>query len=269
MREDREDAIAGLRRGGRERAALRPAGPPMPVEDGTVDGVGIRRYEQRGPDTVVFAHGGGFVLGDLETHDAFARRIAEATGRTVVAVDYRRAPEHPFPAAFDDVLTVLDAVLKTRPDGRVALAGDSAGGFLAILAALARRGRVDGQLLVCPVAEVALPATSRSVAEKGAGFGLDVAQLREWIGWWAPGAAPDPRSEDLTGLPPALVVTCEHDPLRDGGDQYAHRLRQAGVPVVHRTEPGLEHNFAQSVHQSAACAEADARWLRDAAGILR
>jgi acetyl esterase len=259
--------IATLRLAARDRAALRPPGPAMPVQDQTVDGAGagirVRVYQQ-GPDVIVFAHGGGFVLGDLETHDAFARRLAHATGRTVVAVDYRRAPEHPFPAAVDDVVTVLDH----RSAARIAVAGDSAGGFLAIQAAMARRDRVDAQLLVCPVADVTLPATRRSIAEKGTGHGLEVAELREWIGWWAPDTAPDPLTEDLTGMPRALVVTAEHDPLRDGGNRYAQRLTTAGVPVVHRTEPGLEHNFAQSAHASPACADADARWLRDAARLL-
>lgn len=257
-------SVAELRRGSRDRAAHRPPGPAVPAEDTTVGGVGVRVYRQDGPGTVVFAHGGGFVLGDLDTHDAFTRRLAHATGRTVVAVDYRRAPEHPFPAAVDDVLTVLDR----QPAGRVALAGDSAGAFLVIQAALARRDRVDAQLLVCPVADVTLPHTQPSVTLKGTGYTLDVAVLREWIGWWAPHDAPDPLHADLTGMPPALVVTAEHDPLRDGGDRYAQRLAAAGVPVVHRTEPGLVHNFAQSVHASPACAEADARWLADAARLL-
>jgi acetyl esterase len=254
--------IAGLRRGGRERAAQRPPGPAMPVQDRTVGGVGVRVYEQPGDGVIVFAHGGGFVLGDLETHDAFTRRLAHATGRTVVAVDYRRAPEHPFPAAVDDVLTVLD-LQRAR---RVAVAGDSAGGFLAIQAALARRDRLDAQLLVCPVADVTLPDGQPSITEE---VSLDIAELREWVGWWAPDKAPHPLTEDLAGMPRALVVMSEHDPLRDGGVQYAQRLEQAGVPVVHRTERGLEHNFVQSVHADPACAEADARWLRDAARLLR
>lgn len=269
----RQASVAELRQGGRDRAGLRPPGPAMPVEDTTAGGVGVRVYRQ-GTDVIVFAHGGGFVLGDLDTHDAFARRIAHATGRTVVAVDYRRPPEHPFPAAVDDVLTVLDHQLDRQLDrhsaGRVAVAGDSAGGFLAIQAALQRRDRVDAQLLLCPVADVTLPAgTQPSLVQKGSGYTLDVAELREWISWWAPDQAPDPLGEDLTGMPAALVVTCEHDPLRDGGVRYARRLTEAGTVVVHRTEGGLVHNFAQLAHISAACADADGRWLRDAAGLLR
>jgi acetyl esterase len=257
-------SVADLRRGGAARAALRPAGPAMPVEDGTVGGVAVRVYRQ-GPDVIVFAHGGGFVLGDLDTHDAFARRLADATCRTVVAVDYRRAPEHPFPAAVDDVLTVLDR----QRAARVAVAGDSAGGYLAVQAALARRDRVDAQLLVCPVIDPALPATTQpSVPQKGTGYTLDVAELREWIAWWAPDGAPDPLAADLTGMPPALVAVAEHDPLRDGGILYAQRLAGSGVPVVHWTAAGLVHNFAQSVHVSSACAEADARWLRDGTRLL-
>lgn len=264
--------VAELRHGARDRAVLRPPGPAVPVGDGTAGGVPVRVYGQ-GEDVIVFAHGGGFVLGDLDTHDAFTRRLAHATGRSVVAVDYRRPPEHPFPAAVDDVLTVLDQQLDRQLDrrraGRVAVAGDSAGGFLAVQAALARRDRVDAQLLVCPLADVTLPAaTQPSIAAKGTGYTLDIPQLREWISWWAPRGAPDPLTADLAGMPAALVVTAEHDPLRDGGVLYARRLTAAGVPVVHRTERGLVHNFAQSAHASPACADADARWLRDAARLL-
>ena len=257
-------SVAELRRGGRERAVLRPPGPAMPVEDRAVGGVGVRVYHQEGDAVIVFAHGGGFVLGDLDTHDAFARRLAHATGRTVVAVDYRRAPEHPFPAAVEDVLTVLDA----QTAARVAVAGDSAGGFLAIQAALARRDRVDAQLLVCPVADVTLPDSQPSIAQKGSGYTLDIAGLREWIGWWAPGQAPNPLTVDLTGMPRALIAVAEHDPLRDGGSLYAQRLIASGVPVLHRAAGGHVHNFAQSVHASVACAEIDARWLLDATRLL-
>ncbi|WP_238010041.1 alpha/beta hydrolase [Dactylosporangium sp. AC04546] len=254
------DDVAALRSGSRERAALRPPGPDMTV----VSGRRIRRYLQ-GPDRIVFAHGGGFVLGDLDTHDAFCRRLAAATGHTVVAVDYRRAPEHPFPAGVDDVVAVVEHEL--ADGGRVAVAGDSAGGFLAMQAALRFRERLSAQLLTCPLADLAL--AEPSVAEKGTGYTLEIRDLREWLTWWAPAGAASPLEADLTGLPPALVVTAEHDPLRDGGDRYASRLRRAGVAVRHRTEPGLLHNFSTTTHLSAGSAAADRRFLADAAALTR
>ncbi|MET7397625.1 alpha/beta hydrolase [Dactylosporangium sp. NPDC005572] len=260
------DEVLAMRAGSRERARLRPPGPDMPVTSGQIGRISVRRYRQ-GPDRIVFAHGGGFVLGDLETHDAFCRRIAAATGHTVVAVDYRRAPEHPFPAAVDDVVAVVEHEL--ADGGRVAVAGDSAGGFLAIQAALRFRERLSGQLLTCPLADLAL--AEPSVAEKGSGYTLEIRDLREWLTWWAPDGAPDvsPLEADLTGLPPALVVTAEHDPLRDGGARYASRLRRAGVAVRHRTEPGLVHNFSTMTHVSTGSAAADHRFLADAAALTR
>ncbi|GAA2629200.1 alpha/beta hydrolase [Dactylosporangium fulvum] len=260
-RSTRED-VPALRQASRDRAAARPAGPGMPVSDGVAGGVPVRTYRQQA-GTVVFAHGGGFVVGDLDTHDAFCRRIAAATGRTVVAVGYRRAPEHPFPAAVDDVAAVVEHALGHGP---VVVAGDSAGGFLAIQAALRFRGRLAGQLLVCPLADVTLDQPS--VAEKDTGFVLDIPELRDWISWWAPAGAVNPLEADLTGLPPAVVVTVEHDPLRDGGNRYAARLREAGVPVRHREEAGLVHNFPTLAHVSPGSAAADQRFLADAAELV-
>ncbi|WP_436519893.1 alpha/beta hydrolase [Actinoplanes sp. HUAS TT8] len=267
-----ESDIPTLRAAGRARAATRPPGPAMPAKDTTVAGVAVRSYQPGAATVIVHLHGGGFVLGDLDTHDPQARRLAAATGATVVAVDYRRAPEHPWPAAVDDATTVITALAAEH--ARIAVAGDSAGGLIAILAALRLRGEVPlvAQLLVCPNADPTL--RSPSVTEKGQGWLLDPGTLREWIARWLPDATThdspmvNPLAADLRGLPPALVVTSEHDPLRDEGDAYAARLRDAGVPVTHRREPGLIHNFPSLRHVSPACAAAEDRFLADAAALL-
>jgi acetyl esterase len=146
--------------------------------------------------------------------------------------------------------------------------------LIAILAALRLRDRISlvGQLLVCPNADPAL--RSPSVEEKGHGWLLDADTLRRWVAMWLPDPGlresplTTPLLADLRGLPPAVVVTAEHDPLRDEGDAYAVRLREAGVPVVHRCEPGLVHNFPTLRDVSPAAAAAEDRFLRDAADLL-
>jgi acetyl esterase len=267
-----EPDVATSRQAARARAAARTPGPEVPTLDTTMAGVPVRVYPPGAVPAVVYLHGGGFVLGDLDTHDARARRLAVATAASVVAVDYRRAPEHPWPAAVDDAAGV---VRRVAGDGTpVALAGDSAGGLIAILAALRLRDEVPllAQLLLCPNADPALRCPS--VEEKGHGWLLDADTLRRWVGMWLPD--PDTRDSplanplvtDLRGLPPAVVVTAEHDPLRDEGEAYAVRLRAAGVPVTHRREPGLVHDFPTLRDVSPAAAAAEDRFLRDAAQLL-
>ncbi|SBV30087.1 acetyl esterase [Micromonospora krabiensis] len=245
----------------------------MPTADGTIAGVPVRTYQPGSLPVIVYLHGGGFVLGDLDTHDAQVRRLAAATAATAVAVDYRRAPEHPWPAAVDDAVTVIAHL---AADGTpVAVAGDSAGGLIAVLAALRLRGDVAlrAQLLVCPNADPTLGLPS--VVEKAHGWLLDADDLRRWVAMWLPDDAVRGSADvnalvaDLTGLPPAVVVTAEHDPLRDEGDAYARRLADAGVPVVHRREAGLVHNFPSLRDVSPAAAAAEDRFLADAAALLR
>ncbi|MEU4218339.1 alpha/beta hydrolase [Actinoplanes sp. NPDC026623] len=268
-----ETDVATLRRAANERARRRRPGPDMPSADTTMAGVPVRVYQPGAGVVVVHLHGGGFVLGDLDTHDAQARRLAAATSATVVAVDYRRAPEHPWPAAVDDAAGVVTQIAATG--ARVAVAGDSAGGMIAILTALRLRGEVPllAQLLVCPNADPAL--RSASVEDKGRGWLLDADVLRRWIAMWLPDPGDrdspltSPLRADLAGLPPAVVVTAEHDPLRDEGDAYAARLRDAGVAVMHRREPGLIHNFPSLRDVSPAAAAAEDRFLHDAAELLR
>ncbi|MFG1805081.1 alpha/beta hydrolase [Streptomyces sp. NPDC049040] len=246
------DLLARLRDGARERRLSRPKGPELAAVDDLAGpgGLRLRRYRPGGEGLplLVFLHGGGFVFCDLDTHDRTCRRIARACDVDVLAVDYRLAPEHPHPAALDDAVAVLRQV---RP---AAVAGDSAGGFLAAAACLALRDAGDPlpglQALICPNTDLTLG--SPSVTEKGTGYGLDADVLAFFVAAYVPepaarAAASPLHAPDLAGLPPALVVTAEHDALRDEGDAYAGRLAAAGVPVRHRCESGLPHGFIQGM----------------------
>jgi len=263
------DEIAALRAGARSRAAGRSPGPPMPTEDRHVADVPVRVYQPDATPVICYLHGGGFVIGDLDTHDPQVRRLAAATGARVVAVDYRRAPEHPWPAAVDDAVAVLTALRDTGVP--VAVAGDSSGGLLAALAARRVPGLV-AQLLVCPNADPTL--SSPSVTSEADNPFLDPHQLRRWIGWWLPDAAVRSSAAvnllvaDLHGLPPALIVTAEHDPLRDEGEAYAARLADAGVPVRHWREAGLLHDFPTARDADPASAAAEDRFLAAAREFL-
>lgn len=206
---------------------------------------------------VVYLHGGGFTIGSPQSHDVVCRQLADGAGAVVVSADYRLAPEHPYPAALDDAYaaTVWAAAEAGRlgvDPARLAVAGDSAGGNLA--AAIALRARDTGgpaiafQLLVYPCLD---PAGSYpSMAENAEGYLL----TRDTMAWfWANylGATADPAdpyvsplaAPDLAGLPPALVITAEFDPLRDEGEAYAARLASAGVPVTASCYGGLVHTF--------------------------
>lgn len=206
---------------------------------------------------LVYFHGGGLVAGDLDTHDALCRALAAGSGCRILAVAYRLAPEHRFPAPMEDaVAAAADALDRASSFGldpaRVGVGGDSAGGTLATVAARTLKGRAGPdpalQLLLCPVLDVA-PATEsrRAFAE---GHLLDAGMMARDLADLAPGAADrgDPRlsplhASDLAGLPPTLIHTAEFDPLRDEGAAYAERLAAAGVTVAHRCHPGMIHHF--------------------------
>jgi len=246
----------------------------MATVDDTIGGVPVRHYQPGRPLTIVYLHGGAFVIGDLETHDAQVRRLAAGTGASVVAVDYRLAPEHPWPAAVDDARVVLDGLTE---HGDIAIAGDSAGGLIAALAARewpGRRGRrLIAQLLICPNTDLTL--SQPSVATKGHGYLLDVDDLRWSIAQWVPDPADRNRASplatdiaDLATMPPTVIVTAEHDPLHDEGAAYAERLGLAGAPVVQRNERGMLHNFPALRHRSPAAAAAEDRFIADARAIL-
>jgi acetyl esterase len=213
------------------------------------------------PGVVVYYHGGGWVVGSVDGWDASVRALAVASGCDVVSVEYRLAPEHIFPAAADDA---FDALVWVAADGGLAagrpivVAGDSAGGNLAAVAALRARDAggppIALQLLVYPVTDCDLDRTSYHQFT-----GNEFIVNRQDMVWYWDHYAPDPaarvnpyasplRATDLTGLPPACIVTAEHDPLREEGFAYADRLRAARVPVEHRHYGSQIHAFFSFVN---------------------
>jgi acetyl esterase len=212
------------------------------VHDDTVAGVPVRVYEpENARGTVVYLHGGGWVFGNLESVDAVCRALANESGARVVSVDYRLAPEHPFPAALDDALAV------TRAVNADVVAGDSAGGNLAAVAALRLRDQIKLQLLVYPVIDAGV--NTPSYAEFDEDFGLTAASMQRFWRLYLDGAdglQPDAsplRASDLEGAPPAYVLTASHDVLRDEGEAYAGALERAGVPVTLVRRDGAIHGF--------------------------
>ena len=256
------------------------AGAPEPVarvEDRTIPGsqcdIPVRVYAPAGdgpfPVTMYF-HGGGFVIGDLDSHDNVCRSLVNRANCIIVSVDYRMGPEHKFPAAVVDAYDATAWVANHAGEiggdpGRVAVCGDSAGGNLATVTALQARNRkgpnLKFQALIYPVTDAtnSLP----SYEENGEGYLLtkDTMQwfIRHYIGEDQDKKHPylSPLFEkDLSGLPPALVITAEFDPLRDDGVEYAKRLEEAGVPTKHTLYPGMLHGFfsLSSVFSDAAVA---------------
>jgi acetyl esterase len=240
-------------------AAQRGPLPRLPhVRDETAEGVPVRIYRADRGDVplpvVVYFHGGGWVFGSVKRNDALGRDLAIRTGAVVVSVDYRLAPEHPFPAAADDAWTVLRDIF-ARPafyqsNGSIALVGDSAGGNLAAVAAWQARDaglRLAHQVLVYPVLDA--HQDTPSYTEFAKGFGLDAEEMAWFVRQYAAGAdLADPRLSPLrlpsvAGLAPATVVTAGCDVLRDEGERYGERLAEAGVPVEVRRFEGAVHSF--------------------------
>jgi acetyl esterase len=246
----------------RERVRqMRAARGPQPPEPGTredlsLNGVPARSHrpasgEARG--TVVYYHGGGWVLGELDTTDPVAGRLANTSGAEVISVDYRLAPEHPFPAPVEDAWTALEWVGEHR-DGPIAVIGDSAGGNLAAVTALQARDRggpaIAHQVLVYPVTDYDVDAYPSHAENGGGDYGLGTADMEWFFDHYVPDPAQrhDPlvspiRASDLSGLPPALVIVAGYDPLRDEGIAYAEKLKAAGVEVELETYAGMNHGF--------------------------
>jgi acetyl esterase len=227
----------------------------------------------------VFFHGGGWVIGDLDTHDVACRKLADEGELMVISVDYRRAPEHKFPAAVDDAIaaTAWIAVHASKfgiDAARLLVGGDSAGGNLATVVAIAARDgngpAILGQVLIYPATDFAMTHPSHSEPETS--ILLTHSVIRWFSNHYLNGAADihdwrasPARAKTLVGLPPAYVLTAGADPLRDEGDEYARRLKQAGVAVTHRTFPGQFHGFftmGKLLQQANVAASEIAAWLR-------
>ena len=246
------------------RAALRPPAPDLfevrdLVAGVTAGAISLRLY--RPADGVlpalVYFHGGGWVVGDLETHDVVCRQIAMQAHAVVIAVDYRLAPEHPFPAAVEDAWSATMWIAAHAPElgidaKRLAVGGDSAGGGLAAVVALMARDssklRLTLQVLVYPVTD--LRAESASYSNYAEGYLLTRAAMQWYIAQYAPTpqAIDDWRASPLRapwvhGVAPALIIAAELDPLCDEGEAYARRLQGARVPVEYQRLDGMIHGF--------------------------
>lgn len=243
----------------------------IPTPDGSVPG---RLYNPAGAETPgplwVYYHGGGFVLGNIETHDYTCRFLAKHAGVRVLSVEYRLAPDDKFPAGLDDALAAFDYAHKHADElgadqARIAVGGDSAGGNLA--AAVAQQAVFRGgpapvlQVLIYPEVDFTVKRRSRRLFAEG--FFLTDAEM-DWFEahYLRPDDdRADPRisplhAGDLTGLPPAYIVTAGFDPLRDSGQAYAQALQEAGVPVVYRCQEDLIHGFINFVALGARFREA-------------
>jgi acetyl esterase len=234
------------------------------VVDRTVPGpageIPVRIYTPDAPEPrplIVYFHGGGFVFCSIDTHDGTCRRLAKAAGAVVVSVDYRLAPEHCFPAPLDDCYAATVWAhdhadeLGTVP-GRLVVAGDSAGGNMAAATALLARDRsgppITQQVLIYPVIDAG--CDTKSFYENADGYFLEGDTMRwfwtQYLGADGDGTHPHAspcRAPDHAGLPPAVVITAEYDPLRDEGEAYAEMLRAAGVPVTSARYDGMIHGF--------------------------
>lgn len=284
-----DDGVAVARE--RLRAVKPPAEmlPQMHIEErvighGEVTDIPVRIYwppvpQHDGLPVVVFYHGGGWCLGDLDTHDHVARAHAVGAEAIVVSVDYRLAPEHPYPQGIEDAWAALQWVGENAAElggdpRRIAVAGDSAGANFSAVMAL--RARDNGgpplvfQLLWYPVAvgDMSLPSFSEN--SDAPMLTKDVSDA--FLAWYVPGIDfTDPKSlptdlapanaESLAGLPPAFIGTAEHDPLRDDGAMYAQLLTAAGVPVALSNEPTMIHGYVSLALVSPAAAEAFDRGL--------
>jgi acetyl esterase len=257
--------------------------PVAKVENRTIPGpageIPVRVYTPsgKGPHPgLVFFHGGGFVLCNLDTHDGTCRSLANGAGCMVVSVDYRLAPEHRYPAAPEDCYAATQWVAKNGSElgidvARLAIAGDSAGGNLTAVVALMARDRggpaLRFQLMIYPVTDFAFDTPS--YRENGEGYFLTGGMM----GWFRDQYLADPkhglegyaaplRAQNLANLPPGLCITAEYDPLRDEGEAYAERLRKAGIDCRTTRYPGMFHGFfgmtAQLDAARAAVVEASA-----------
>ncbi len=242
----------------------------------------VQRYqpvEASGDGAIVYFHGGGWVVGDIQTHDIYCRALSNATGAQVFSVDYRLAPENPYPAAPEDCLAATSWVIENAAQwnidaSKIAIAGDSAGGNLAAAITLMARDRggpeIAAQLLIYPVTDYNFATDSYldNATKYMLTRDLMIWFWRHYVGNQVhsldPYAAPL-RAESLTDLPPAWVITAEYDPLRDEGNSYAAKLKEAGVEVEHHCYEGMIHGFTRCINQFDVAQQA----VKDAAAFFK
>lgn len=234
--------------------------PGLTVQDQACGGVMTRRYSSQKPAAcrLAYFHGGGFVVGSLDSHDSICADLATVTGMELTAVDYRLAPEHPYPAAYEDCLAVRDAML-AEDDRPLVLVGDSAGGWLAAMVAAENPKLIHGQVLIYPMLGAPMHAESYRTH-------ADAPLLStEAIGWYwekymgdAPrDAAVEPLAlADLSGQPETHIIGAALDPLADDGPLYAARLKESGTAVTCHVAPGLPHGFLRARHHTSDAAQA-------------
>jgi acetyl esterase len=258
--------------------------PVHEVVNLTIPGPGgdlpVRLYRPTGArplPVLLYFFGGGWVLGQIETADGVSRALANSSGALVVVVGYRLAPEHPFPAAVDDCYATLRWIVANAAQvgadpSRIAVGGDSAGGNLAAAVALRSRGSVSlvGQVLIYPNTDQLADDESMRAADDPFLFNKHSVEWYRSFYLVRSADAEDPlasplRAETLAGLPPALVITAEYDPLRDQGEAYARRLADQGVQVKLSRYPGMAHGFFTSLGTLDAARSA----LFEAASVLR
>jgi acetyl esterase/lipase len=250
LRQNMRDAISVFTRGADPIAVHRVTDESAPGRGGPIP---VRVYSPETPTAViVYLHGGGWVVGDIDTHDLVTRRLSRDTGAVVVSVDYRMLPEHPFPAPIDDAYDAVVWAGALRPDLPLLVAGDSAGGTLAASAALRARDedgpRIDAQVLVYPGIDDDLDTPSMlafadesRISREDLRFYFDQYASPE-VTQGSPYALPG-RVASLIGLPPAVVAIAGHDLLRSSEEDYAQRLQDAGVPVTVQLDPALVHGW--------------------------
>ena len=230
------------------------------AKDSQFDGVPVRIYKPKGNSSnklpvILFFHGGGWVLGSIETHDALCRRLCSESQAAVVSVDYRLAPEHPFPAPLDDCFNATQHVhqhaerLGLDAD-RIAVAGDSAGGNLAAAVALKARNapgpRLRAQVLIYPAVDSDCDTASYTSFADGYGLTKESMQWfwKQYVGEGTRNVYASPsKAKTLRGLPETVLITAQFDVLRDEGEAYAKKLENAGVTVSHRRYDGVVHGF--------------------------
>ena len=284
-----EMSVADVRKQIERRVAANlPVLPVASVSNRTIAGAGgkvpLRIYTPNGNapfPLMVFFHGGGFVICNLDTHDSVCRNLCSAAGCVVVSVDYRLAPEHKFPAALEDCYAAIKWAaehareLNADPQ-RLVTAGDSAGGNMVAVTALMIRDKggpaLCGQLMIYPVTDYFAPG-HHSYTENGEGYGLTAAGMRWFWGHYlnSESEADNPfvsplRASNLRGLPPALIITAEYDVLRDEGELYGQRLADAGVPTKVSRYDGMNHRFFHMyglVDKAKEALEECAMWIKE------